>query len=93
MNRRELVSVIFQELEIMDNKSLSRDTHEWYLHNHLEYLINVTKKDNNSNELLDAGNKFIMFCTDSMNWDTAEYKKLVKFGQMAIKIAKAERNK
>lgn len=92
MNRNELAGLISKNIQAMNNKLIGKDTHEWYLHNHLENLLNVVKQENNASELLDAGNKFLMFCTDSMNWDTCEFKSLVKFGQSAIKIAKSERN-
>ena len=93
MNRQDIAKIIQEHITYITKNELQKDSFEWYLHNHLRNLLNLIKNTNNSHNLLEEGKKFIMFCTDSMDWDDDNYKKLISFGDMATKIAKNELSK
>ena len=93
MNRLDIEKIIQEHLVLNSRKEIKNDSFESYLHNHLTRLLAILKKENNSREVLESGKKFILFCTDSMDWDDVSYKELVGLGEAVSKLAKAELNK
>jgi hypothetical protein len=92
MNRNELLNKINILIDEISSKCIDKESHDYYLRNHLINLSDVLEQKNNANELLRTAKTFMFFCTDSMNWDTTDYKSVVEIGMRASKIAKSERN-
>ncbi|USQ13720.1 hypothetical protein J2N86_13755 [Legionella lytica] len=72
---------------------MDKESHEHYLKNHLINLANVLRQDKDANVLLMAAKTFIIFCTDSMDWDTLQYKNIIQIGVYVSRIAKSELNR
>ncbi len=92
MNRRELLNQITVFIDEINSKDIDKESHDHYLKNHLINLANALSQDADANVLLRAAKTFTMFCTDSMDWDTPEYKNIIQIGIQASRIAKSELN-
>lgn len=90
MNRNELLNKISILIDEINSKHVDKESHEHYLWNHLVNLSDVLKQENNASALLRTAKGFILFCTDTMNWDTPDYQSVVQLGLQASSIAKSE---
>jgi len=69
-----LVEQLEKQLTLLRSHTLERDTHSWYLYNNLEKYLKVVKSYESASELKKAASMFGSYCTESMNWNTKEYK-------------------
>ena len=89
-DREPLLLEIKISIDEINQTNFQKDSLEQYLLNHLNlYLNNV--EEGSWMALLRAADKFSMFCTEHMNWDTEQYKKYVQLAEHGRKIAKREK--
>ena len=93
MNRIELLNQVTILIDEINSKAIRKESHEHYLKNHLINLSNALSQDTNTHLLLRAARTFMVFCTDSMNWDTPEYQSFVPLWEQAVRIARLDLNK
>ena len=90
-DRGLIIIKIETSIQTIDEVNLPKDAHLKYLLNHLRYYLEKAK-NGDWKELINAADKFGMFCTEHMDWDTDEYRTYSKLAEIGRKLAKKEQN-
>jgi hypothetical protein len=89
--QEQLVKQLENQLAILRSYTLERDTHDWYLYNNLEKYLKVVKSYKSASELKKAASVFGSYCTESMNWNTNEYKFYITLAEAGRKLGKLKK--
>ncbi len=93
MNSRDSLKKILDENIEALRFGLTKDTLNWYIYHHLLEYRKTLISSNDHIDLDRAASKFGMFCTESMDWDTPEYRKWIEISEIGDKISRRERSK
>ena len=88
-NREELIDRLSKNLRTLESKP-EKNMHDRYLCNHLSDFLDIASGHRDPASLLLSAKKFSLFCTDSMNWGSEEYKNMISLGEYGRRLAKKE---
>lgn len=88
-DRKSLITKIDNLIILIDKINLPKNEHSKYLLNHLRIFLEKIKTGN-CTDLINAAERFGMYCTEHMDWDTEEYKTYIELAKIGRKIGKKE---
>ncbi len=77
-NKQSLIDALENLLAEIEAHNLKKESLEWYLKNNIIKFIASAKSAQSQTEFKSASQIFSRFCTESMDWDTEQYRRCIK---------------